>query len=134
MCHPAYDLPDETIDDLRTPGHGARGAAGGPPRAAWPTSAILAAHLAYRQQTKAATKGSAVMKSTIRSRGSPSFEQTPGELLTAAWAEYVEHHKDHFAADLQRAADLCCATARWMISSSSRTSLITRWSRSPSMT
>jgi predicted DNA-binding protein len=32
--------------------------------------------------------------------------ETPGELLAAAWAEYVEHHRDEFAADLRRAAEL----------------------------
>jgi hypothetical protein len=40
------------------------------------------------------------------SRVSELVKQTPGELLAAAWAEYVERHQDDFAADLQRAAEL----------------------------
>ncbi|HET6547295.1 MAG TPA: hypothetical protein VFG79_02480 [Solirubrobacter sp.] len=39
-------------------------------------------------------------------RVSELVRETPGELLTAAWAEYVERHRDEFAADLQRAAEL----------------------------
>lgn len=40
------------------------------------------------------------------SRVSDLVKQTPGELLAAAWAEYVERHQADFAADLQRAAEL----------------------------
>jgi hypothetical protein len=39
-------------------------------------------------------------------RVSELVRETPGELLAAAWAEYVERHRDDFAADLQRAANL----------------------------
>lgn len=39
-------------------------------------------------------------------RLSEIVQETPGELLAAAWAEYVERHRDDIAADLQRAADL----------------------------
>lgn len=39
-------------------------------------------------------------------RFSELVPETPGELLTAAWAEYVERHRDDFAADLQQAAEL----------------------------
>ncbi len=39
-------------------------------------------------------------------RVSELVRETPGELLAAAWAEYVERHRDDFAADLERAADL----------------------------
>lgn len=40
------------------------------------------------------------------SRVSDLVRETPGELLAAAWAEYVERHRDEIAADLERAADL----------------------------
>jgi hypothetical protein len=40
------------------------------------------------------------------SRVSELVKQTPGELLAAAWTEYVKRHQDDFAADLQRAAEL----------------------------
>lgn len=30
--------------------------------------------------------------------------QQPGEVLTAAWNEYLENHRDEFAADLEQAA------------------------------
>lgn len=39
-------------------------------------------------------------------RVSDLVKQTPGDLLAAAWAEYVERHKDEFASDLARAAEL----------------------------
>jgi predicted transcriptional regulator len=39
-------------------------------------------------------------------RVSELVRETPGELLAAAWAEYVERHRDDFAADLQCAAEL----------------------------
>jgi predicted transcriptional regulator len=39
-------------------------------------------------------------------RVSELVQETPGELLAAAWAEYVERHRDDIAADLKRAADL----------------------------
>ena len=32
--------------------------------------------------------------------------QQQGELLAAAWREYLERHKDQFAADLEQAAEL----------------------------
>src|SRR5688500_18202851 len=40
------------------------------------------------------------------SRVSDLVKQTPGELLAAAWVEYVERHHDEFAADLEHAARL----------------------------
>ncbi len=40
------------------------------------------------------------------SRVSDLVKQTPGDLLAAAWAEYVERHRDDFASDLERAARL----------------------------
>ena len=67
------------------------------------------------------------------SRVSELVKQTPGELLAAAWAEYVERHQDDFAADLQRAAELL-RNGTLEISSSSHRTPITRWSRSTSMT
>ena len=39
-------------------------------------------------------------------RVSELVQETPGELLAAAWAEYVERHRDDIAEDLQRAAEL----------------------------
>jgi len=39
-------------------------------------------------------------------RVSGLVKQTPGDLLAAAWAEYVERHRDDFASDLERAAQL----------------------------
>jgi hypothetical protein len=39
-------------------------------------------------------------------RVSDLVKQTPGELLAAAWAEYVERHRDDFASDLAHAAAL----------------------------
>lgn len=39
-------------------------------------------------------------------RMSELLEETPGDLLAAAWAEYVERHQDAIAEDLQRAAEL----------------------------
>jgi len=39
-------------------------------------------------------------------RVSELVRETPGELLAAAWAEYLERHRDEFAADLERAAEL----------------------------
>lgn len=39
-------------------------------------------------------------------RVSELVQETPGELLAAAWAEYIERHRDDIAADLQRATDL----------------------------
>lgn len=32
--------------------------------------------------------------------------QQPGEVLAEAWAEYLENHRDQFAADLEEAARL----------------------------
>lgn len=40
------------------------------------------------------------------SRVSDLVKQTPGELLAAAWAEYIERHRDDFAHDLEEAARL----------------------------
>ncbi|MEJ7891406.1 MAG: hypothetical protein WKF94_02045 [Solirubrobacteraceae bacterium] len=40
------------------------------------------------------------------SRVSDLVKQTPGDLLAAAWTEYVERHRDDFAQDLERAAEL----------------------------
>lgn len=39
-------------------------------------------------------------------RVSDLVKQTPGELLAAAWAEYIERHRDDFACDLEEAARL----------------------------
>ncbi len=39
-------------------------------------------------------------------RVSELVQETPGELLAAAWAEYLDRHRDDIAVDLQRAADL----------------------------
>lgn len=39
-------------------------------------------------------------------RVSELVQETPGELLAAAWTEYIERHREDIAADLRRAADL----------------------------
>lgn len=39
-------------------------------------------------------------------RVSELVRQKPSDLLAAAWAEYVERHKDEFASDLRQAAEL----------------------------
>jgi hypothetical protein len=39
-------------------------------------------------------------------RVSELVRQKPSDLLAAAWAEYVERHRDEFASDLSQAAEL----------------------------